>query len=119
MQILFNIFRRESVANRGIHKLNNLYIQVRLKKRRKPYLRYLWLNLSKTKTGINHFKHSISITLTFFQKVIQGQMIVNIIFSNSFVSIFFYSYFERDYFSESNDMPVVRMRLIVTEKINK
>jgi hypothetical protein len=25
------------------------------KKRRKPYLRYLWLDLNKTKTVINHF----------------------------------------------------------------
>jgi hypothetical protein len=47
-------------GNKGIHKLNNLYIQMRPKKRRKPYLRYLWLNLNKTKTGINHFKNSIS-----------------------------------------------------------
>jgi hypothetical protein len=28
---------------------------VRPKKRRKPYLRYLWLDLNKTKTVINHF----------------------------------------------------------------
>jgi hypothetical protein len=28
-------------------------IQVRPKKRRKPYLRYLWLDLNKTKTVIN------------------------------------------------------------------
>jgi hypothetical protein len=27
------------------------------KKRRKPYLSYLWLDLNKTKTGINHFKN--------------------------------------------------------------
>jgi hypothetical protein len=37
-------------------------IQVRPKKRRKPYLRYLWLDLNKTKTGINHFKSTISTT---------------------------------------------------------
>jgi hypothetical protein len=30
-----------------------VYVQVRPKKRRKPYLRYLWLDLNKTKTGIN------------------------------------------------------------------
>jgi hypothetical protein len=62
---------------------------VRLKKRRKPYLRYLWLNLNKTKNGINHFKNSIStVYIFFFQKVIQGQMIVNIIFSDSLVYFF-------------------------------
>jgi hypothetical protein len=32
--------------------VNRSYIQVRPKKRRKPYLRYLWLDLNKTKTGI-------------------------------------------------------------------
>jgi hypothetical protein len=37
-------------------------IQVRPKKRRKPYLRYLWLDLNKTKTGINHFQSTISTT---------------------------------------------------------
>jgi hypothetical protein len=45
------------------------------KKRRKPYLRYLWLDLNKTKTVINHFKNTISTTWFFFQKVIQGQII--------------------------------------------
>jgi hypothetical protein len=31
------------------------------KKRRKPYLRYLWLiDLNETKIGINHFKSTIS-----------------------------------------------------------
>jgi hypothetical protein len=34
-----------------------------------------------------------------------------------YLSIFFYSDFERDYFSESNDMPHVRMHLTVTAKI--
>jgi hypothetical protein len=91
---------------------------VRLKKRRKPYLRYLWLNLNKTKTGINHFKnYKHNIEFFFFQKVIQGQMIVNIIFSNSLV--YFFITILKDYFSESTDMPHVRMRLIVTEEINK
>jgi hypothetical protein len=47
-----------------INKLNNFYIQVRPKERRKSYLRYLWLNLNKTKTGINHLKNSISTTTT-------------------------------------------------------
>jgi hypothetical protein len=46
-------------------------------------------------------------------------MNVNFVFSNSLVHIFFYSDFERDYFSESNDMPHVRMHLTVTAKINK
>jgi hypothetical protein len=36
--------------------------RVRPKKRRKPYLRYLWLDLNKIKTGINHFKSTISTT---------------------------------------------------------
>jgi hypothetical protein len=36
--------------------------QVRPKKRGKPYLRYLWLDLNKTKTKINHFKNAISTT---------------------------------------------------------
>jgi hypothetical protein len=36
------------------------------KKRRKPYLRYLWLDLNKTKTEINHFKNTIS--TIFFSK---------------------------------------------------
>jgi hypothetical protein len=36
--------------------------RVRPKKRRKPYRRYLWLDLNKTKTGINHFKSTISTT---------------------------------------------------------
>jgi hypothetical protein len=49
-------------GNKGIHKLNNFYIQMRPKKRRKPYLRYLGLNLNKTKTGRNHFKNSINTT---------------------------------------------------------
>jgi hypothetical protein len=51
----------------------------------------------------------------FFLKVIQAQMIVNFVFANYSVGIFFYSDFERDYFSGSNS----RMRLIVTDKINK
>jgi hypothetical protein len=38
----------------------------------------------------------------FFQKVIQSQMIVNFVFSNSLVQL-------RDYFSESHAMPHVRM----------
>jgi hypothetical protein len=33
--------------------------RVRPRKRRKPYLRYLWLDLHETKTGINHFKNTI------------------------------------------------------------
>jgi hypothetical protein len=43
---------------------------VRPKKRRKPYRRFLWLDLNKTKTGINHFKSIISTTETnfFFSK---------------------------------------------------
>jgi hypothetical protein len=86
------------------------------KKRRKPYLRYLWLDLNKTKTEINHFKNTIS--TIFFQKVIQGQMIVNFVFSNSLVYIFFIPIL-RDYFSEPNGMPHVRMHLIVTAQINK
>jgi hypothetical protein len=49
----------------------------------------------------------------------QGQMIVNFVFSNSLVCIFFYSDFEKGYFSESNDMPHVRIQLTVTVKINK
>jgi hypothetical protein len=53
------------------------------KKRRKPYLRYLWLDLNKTKTEINHFKKHYK--HNFFFKVIQGQMIVNFVFSNSLV----------------------------------
>jgi hypothetical protein len=52
------------------------------KKRPEPYLRYLWFDLNKTKTGINHFKNTMSTTQIFFQKVIQGQMIVNFVFSN-------------------------------------
>jgi hypothetical protein len=36
----------------------NVY-RVRSKKRRKPYLRDLWLDLNKAKTGINHFKNTI------------------------------------------------------------
>jgi hypothetical protein len=85
---------------------------VRPKKRRTPYLRYLWLNLNKTKTGRNHFKSTISTIsnsrsddnqLCFFKKL----------------GIFFYAHFERDYFSESNDMPHVKMHLTVTAKINK
>jgi hypothetical protein len=60
------------------------------KNRRKPYLRYF--------------------------KVIQGQMIVNFVFSNILV---YFLIFEKDYFSESNDVPHVRMHLIVTAKINK
>jgi hypothetical protein len=35
------------------------HLLVRPKKRRKPYLRYLWLDLNKTKTGINNFKNTI------------------------------------------------------------
>jgi hypothetical protein len=88
---------------------------VRPKKRRKPYRRYLWLDLNKTKTGINHFKSTIDYRLIFFQKVIQGQMIIKFVFSHSLV----YSDFERDNFSVSNDMPHVRMRLLVPKKINK
>jgi hypothetical protein len=42
--------------------------RVRPKKRRKPYLRYLWLDLNKRKTGINHFKGTISTIYTFFFK---------------------------------------------------
>jgi hypothetical protein len=49
-------------------------------------------------------------------KVIQGQMIVNFVFSNILV---YFLIFEKDYFSESNDVPHVRMHLIVTAKINK
>jgi hypothetical protein len=40
--------------------------RVRPRKHRKPYLRYLWLDVNKTKTGINHFKSTISTTLTIF-----------------------------------------------------
>jgi hypothetical protein len=32
---------------------------MRPKVRRKPYLRYLWLDLYKTKTEINNFKNTI------------------------------------------------------------
>jgi hypothetical protein len=32
------------------------------KKRRKPYLRYLWLDLNGTGTGVNHFESAISTT---------------------------------------------------------
>jgi hypothetical protein len=47
-------------GNKGIHKLNNFYIQMRPKKRRKPYLRYLWLNLNKLKTERKTvYKHNI------------------------------------------------------------
>jgi hypothetical protein len=96
-----------------------LHIQVRLKNHRKPYLRYLWIDSNITENEINHlkntiYKHNINF---FFQKVIQGQMIVNFIFLNCLV--YFCFDFERDYFSESNDMPHVRMRLIVIKKINK
>jgi hypothetical protein len=45
-------------APTGSHKL----YRVRPKKRRKPYLRYLWLDLNKTKTKTNHFKIAISTT---------------------------------------------------------
>jgi hypothetical protein len=41
--------------------VRNIYIyRVRPKKRRNPYLRYLWLVLNKGKTDINHFKNTIS-----------------------------------------------------------
>jgi formate hydrogenlyase subunit 3/multisubunit Na+/H+ antiporter MnhD subunit len=39
----------------AIEKRRSATYRVRLKKRRKPYLRYLWLDLNKIKTGINHF----------------------------------------------------------------
>jgi hypothetical protein len=43
--------------------------RVRPKKRRKLYLCYLWVNLNKTKTEINHFKITISTTyINFFPK---------------------------------------------------
>jgi hypothetical protein len=42
--------------------LNKYIYRVRPKKRRKQYLRYLWLDLNKTKTRINYFKDTISIT---------------------------------------------------------
>jgi hypothetical protein len=91
--------------------------RMRPKKRRKPYLRYLWLDLNKTKTKINHFKSAISTHRQFFfQKVIQGQTISTLFFQIAWY--IFYTHFERDYFSESNDMPHVRMHLTVTAKIN-
>jgi hypothetical protein len=34
--------------------------RVRPKKRRKSYLRYLWLDSNKTQTELNHFKNTIS-----------------------------------------------------------
>jgi hypothetical protein len=34
-------------------------------------------------------------------------------------SVYLYSDFERDYFSEYNDLPHVRMHLTITAKINK
>jgi hypothetical protein len=46
-------------------KIRQLY-RVRPKKRRKTYLRYLCLDLNKTKTGITHFKNTISTTMTNF-----------------------------------------------------
>jgi hypothetical protein len=72
--ILLFIKKKQEI---GIHRVHP-------KKRRKPYLRYLWLDLNKTKTEINHFKNTIR-TIFFFQKVIQDQMIVNFVFSNSLV----------------------------------
>jgi hypothetical protein len=49
-------------GNKGIHKLNNFIYRCVLKNTASHILRYLWLNLNKTKTGINHFKNSISTT---------------------------------------------------------
>jgi hypothetical protein len=37
-------------------------IQVRPKKRRKPYLRCLWLDLNETKAGVSHFQGTIGTT---------------------------------------------------------
>jgi hypothetical protein len=41
-------------------KVEKIVYRVHPKKRRKPYRRYLWLDLNKTKTGINHFKGTIT-----------------------------------------------------------
>jgi hypothetical protein len=62
--------------------------RVRPKKRYKPYVRYLWFDFNKTKTRINQFKNTKSQCRFFFQKVIQGQMIVNFVFSNRLVYFF-------------------------------
>jgi hypothetical protein len=45
-------------------------------------------------------------------------MIINFAFLKSLV-YFFYTHFERGYFSESNGMPHVKIHLTVTVKINK
>jgi hypothetical protein len=45
--------------NYDLNTISRIY-RVRPKKRRKPYLRYLWLDLNKRKTEINHFKTTIS-----------------------------------------------------------
>jgi hypothetical protein len=45
---------------------------VRRKKRRKPYLRYLWLDLNKTKTRINYFKDTVYVGVCFIKYDIQG-----------------------------------------------
>jgi hypothetical protein len=60
--------KKKSVVGDDEYKLNtkkfsSFYVQVRRTKRRKPYLRYLWLDFNKTKTEmINHFKNIISTT---------------------------------------------------------
>jgi hypothetical protein len=50
------------IFQRPLTKVKNRLYRVRPKKRRKTYLRYLWLDLNKTKTGINYFKDTISTT---------------------------------------------------------
>jgi hypothetical protein len=48
------------ILKKSIRKQISIY-RVCPKKHRKPYPRYLlWLDLNETKTGINHFKSTIS-----------------------------------------------------------
>jgi hypothetical protein len=69
LQIVTKVFSFESLnatetmkAYLSIRERVSLVKCPRPKKRRKPYRRYLWLDLNKTKTGINHFKSTISTT---------------------------------------------------------
>jgi hypothetical protein len=117
MKLLIVMSRR--LVNHSHYSRGKYYIQGRPKKRRKPYLRYLWLDLNKTKTGINHFKSTISTTLTNFFSKSNSRSDDNQLCFFKKLGIFFYTHFERDYFSESNDMPHVKMHLTVTAKINK
>jgi hypothetical protein len=96
-------------------KIKQIY-RVRPKKRRKLYLRYLCLDLNKTKTGINHFKNTKH-NIDFFLSHSRSDDSQLCFFK--YLGIFFYSDFERYYFSEYNDMPHVRMYLTVTPKINQ